>query len=143
MCSPPSKLPTPDISTLLLPAPKIRAPIFLKQFARSTTSGSRAALRITVSPRARVAAIIKFSVAPTEATGSSIRAPLSPFGAFASMYPSFKEICAPSCAIPATCRSTGRGPIAQPPGIETHAYPSRAKSGPRTKMDALIFRTKS
>ena len=39
------------------PAPLIRAPILVRQSARSTTSGSRAALRITVCPCASTAAI--------------------------------------------------------------------------------------
>ena len=42
------------------------APIFDKNDARSTISGSFAAFSITVSPSAMVAAIIIFSVAPTE-----------------------------------------------------------------------------
>ena len=47
------------------PAPEICAPIATRQFARSTTSGSRAAFSITVSPSASVAAIIRFSVPVT------------------------------------------------------------------------------
>jgi UDP-N-acetylglucosamine 1-carboxyvinyltransferase len=43
----------------------ILAPIATKQFARSTTSGSRAALRSTLTPSASVAAIITFSVLVT------------------------------------------------------------------------------
>jgi hypothetical protein len=48
-----------------LPAPWIRAPIFTSSSARSMISGSCAALRITVSPSAMVAAIITFSVPVT------------------------------------------------------------------------------
>ena len=40
-----------------MPAPAIFAPIALRQSARSTISGSRAAFSITVSPLASVAAI--------------------------------------------------------------------------------------
>ena len=47
------------------PAPSIRAPIATRNAAMSAISGSRAALSITVVPRARTAAIIRFSVAPT------------------------------------------------------------------------------
>ena len=38
---------------------------------------------------------------------------------------------------------TGRVPIAQPPGSETRALPTRASSGPSTRIDARIFRTRS
>ena len=68
-----------------LPSPAICAPIRRRHWARSTISGSRAALRITVVPRARVAAISTFSVAPTETKGKSTTAPLSPEGAVAWM----------------------------------------------------------
>jgi hypothetical protein len=46
-----------------------------RQRARSTISGSRAALRISVVPFASVAAMSAFSVAPTETKGNSITAP--------------------------------------------------------------------
>ena len=68
---------------VLVPAPSIRAPIFDRQVARSTISGSRAAFRISVVPFASTAAISAFSVAPTETNGKSITAPFSPPGAFA------------------------------------------------------------
>ena len=41
------------------------------------------------------------------------------------------------------CRSTGRAPIAQPPGSDTRASPSRATSGPSTRTEARILRTMS
>ena len=48
-----------------LPAPEIFAPIAFRKFARSTTSGSHAALSMTVTPSASVAAIITFAVPST------------------------------------------------------------------------------
>ncbi len=48
-----------------LPAPEIFAPIAFRKFARSTTSGSHAALSMTVTPSANVAAIITFAVPKT------------------------------------------------------------------------------
>ena len=48
-----------------LPAPEICAPIALRKFARSTTSGSHAALSMTVTPSASVAAIITLAVPST------------------------------------------------------------------------------
>ena len=56
---------TPSISIVLDPAPRICAPMATRQFATSAISGSRAALSITVTPRARTAANNRFSVAVT------------------------------------------------------------------------------
>ena len=42
---------------------------------------------------------------------------------------------------PRKCKSMGRSPMTQPPGSETVASFSRPKSGPRTQMEARIFRT--
>ena len=46
----------------LVPAPETFAPMRFRKSARSTISGSRAALSMTVSPSASTAAIIRFSV---------------------------------------------------------------------------------
>ncbi len=51
---------------------------------RSSTSGSSAALSITVVPFARVAAMIAFSVPITLTIGNSIVAPVSPPGGAAA-----------------------------------------------------------
>ena len=40
-------------------------------------------------------------------------------------------------------RSTGRVPMAQPPGSDTFASPMRASSGPTTQKLARIFETSS
>ena len=72
---------TPWISITGVPAPIIWAPISFKRLARSTISGSRAALSITVVPFAKTDAIIKFSVAPTEAKARETVSPTIPFGA--------------------------------------------------------------
>ena len=48
-----------------LPAPVIFAPMEMRKSARSTTSGSQAALSMTVMPTASVAAIIKLAVPKT------------------------------------------------------------------------------
>ena len=65
--------------------PSIRAPIATRQAARSPISGSRAALASTVRPSASVAAISRFSVAPTETNGNTIVAPRSRPATRASM----------------------------------------------------------
>ena len=59
-----------------VPAPATRAPIAFRAFARSTTSGSRAAFSMTVSPSASVAAIIRFSVPVTVTMSVTMRAPV-------------------------------------------------------------------
>ena len=66
-----------------VPIPVILPPSALIQRARSITSGSRAAFSILVWPSASVAAIIKFSVAPTEAIGILILAPFKRPSTFA------------------------------------------------------------
>ena len=38
------------------------------------------------------------------------------------------------------CKSTGREPMAQPPGNDTRAVPKRANKGPSTKIEArMVF----
>ena len=48
-----------------MPAPSIDAPILMSSAATSTTSGSRAAFSMSVSPRASTAAISRSSVPVT------------------------------------------------------------------------------
>ena len=64
-CSAPCNFLTPCIVMVGLPAPEILAPIDRRKLARSSISGSHAALWITVFPFAKVAAIIKFAVPRT------------------------------------------------------------------------------
>ena len=78
-----------------LPKPDIFAPIEIKNSPRSTTSGSLAALSITVMPVAKVAAVIMFSVAPTLGNSRVIFAPFKPEGALAIIKPCSDETCAP------------------------------------------------
>ncbi len=76
-CCAPCSRSTPSITMRSVPAPRMRAPIAFRQRARSTTSGSRAAFSITVSPSARQAAIIRFSVPVTVTMSVTMRAPFS------------------------------------------------------------------
>ncbi len=82
--SQPDRLLTPRMSMQSVPSPLIRAPIRFRKPARSTISGSCAALCRLVDPWASTAAIITLAVAPTEALSKMMRAPLS-FLALASM----------------------------------------------------------
>ena len=61
-----------------VPSPSISAPIARRQRARSAISGSRAAFSSTVVPRASVAAMSAFSVAPTETSGKGEAAAAEP-----------------------------------------------------------------
>ena len=79
----PCNLSTPSIVITVDPSPEIFAPIARRRSARSTISGSRATFFKTVVPLANVAAINRFSVAPTDAKGNSYVAPIRPFGALA------------------------------------------------------------
>ncbi len=74
---------TPSISIVSVPSPEMRAPIARRSRARSTTSGSRAALTRRVAPRASVAASMAFSVPVTVTPWKAISAPDS-FAARAS-----------------------------------------------------------
>ena len=69
----------PTTRTVGVPAPSIVAPMRTSRSARSATSGSQAALWITVSPSARQAAIITFSVPVTVTVSKPTSAPRSRF----------------------------------------------------------------
>ena len=58
-------------------------PNLIKKLIKSFTSGSIAQLFNTVIPFAKHAAIIKFSVAPTDILGKRIFEPINPLGALA------------------------------------------------------------
>ena len=58
-------------------------PISFKKLTKSFISGSIAQLLKIVVPFARLAAIIKFSVAPTDIFEKRILVPINPFGAVA------------------------------------------------------------
>ncbi len=85
VCSAGCRAGTPSTSRVEPPTPPMRAPMVMSRWHRSTISGSRAALSITVVPVARTAAISRFSVAPTLGKSSQIGAPTSPDGALATM----------------------------------------------------------
>ena len=134
---------TPVIVILVVPSPWMFAPIAMRNSPRSTRSGSRAALSIVVTPSARTAAVIIFSVAPTEGKSSTMAAPFNPCGARATTKPCSMVAVAPSASSPLMCISSGRGPMASPPGSATSASDTRATSGPRTFIEARILRTRS
>ena len=68
---------TPSTRIVLVPAPRMCAPMRLRNAVRSVISGSRAAFSMTVSPLASTAAVTRFSVAPTLGNSSTMRAPFS------------------------------------------------------------------
>ena len=88
LCSAPCKALTPLMIKRSVPRPWMLAPILISNSAKSVTSGSRAAFSKTVSPSAKTAAIIKFSVPVTVIMSVKIFAPTKAFGFlpnFASM----------------------------------------------------------
>ena len=146
VCSTPCSSLTPSITMRRVPAPEIFAPIELRKFARSSTSGSAAADSMMVMPSASVAAIMTLSVPSTVGPcvpRKSISAPRKPFFAVSKMLPPSTSTLAPRASSPRKWRSTGRSPITQPPGSETTARPLRASSGPITQIDARMRRTRS
>ncbi|CFN70142.1 Uncharacterised protein [Bordetella pertussis] len=133
---------TPSTTMRSVPWPWMRAPILMSSSARSTTSGSRAAFSSTVWPSASTAAISRFSVPVTVTMSVRIEAPFRRV-ARATTKPCSISISAPSAASPLMCWSTGRWPIAQPPGRLTRAWPKRASSGPSTRIEARMVLTSS
>mmetsp|Transcript_39434 Transcript_39434/g.93543 ORF Transcript_39434/g.93543 Transcript_39434/m.93543 type:complete len:236 (+) Transcript_39434:865-1572(+) len=73
----PPRSATPLTVMVPVPAPEILPPILARSPARATTSGSRAAFLIVVSPSARHAVIMRHSVAPTLGNASSTAVPVS------------------------------------------------------------------
>ena len=124
-----------------VPAPLMSAPMELRKLARSTMCGSLAAFSMVVVPSARLAAIIRFSVAPTLGTRRKMRSPFNrpPPGTSATTSSSRIWIDAPRISRPFRCRSIGRAPMAQPPGKLSTARPKRARSGPIMSTEARIF----
>ena len=133
---------TPWMVTSEVPSPSILAPMDFNISHRSTISGSRAALWRTVVPSAKTAAVKMFSVAPTEGKSKRMVEPRSS-EASATTAPCSMRVVAPSFSKPVWCISSGREPMASPPGSATLACPQREVSGPRTHTDALNWRTAS
>ncbi len=107
---------TPHIHIVLSPAPLILAPHLFRKHAKSTISGSLAAFFIIVSPSAKTAASIIFSVAPTDGKFNVIFAPLRPFSALQSSMPCLSFIFTPIFLNADRCISIGLGPNSHPPG---------------------------
>ena len=128
-CSALCSVSRPCTQSVALPTPSIRAPILIRQWARSTTSGSRAAFSIKLSPRASTAAIRALCVAPTETLESAKRSPVRPPRRAGDDIAALELDLGAERLERLRCRSTGRVPMAQPPGSETFALPQRASSG--------------
>ena len=114
--------------------PSICAPIATSMPQRSTISGSRAALSMTVAPLASTAAVMMFSVAPTLGRVERDRGTAQVGGLG-------DDVTVLDADLGAHALETGevhverRVPIASPPGSATFARPVRAMSGPRTQID--------
>ncbi len=102
--------------------------------ASSTTSGSVAALWITVRPSASTAESMTVSVAPTDGYGRVMRVPLRRPTIRAVIPWGCTSISAPICCRAATWKSTGRRPIRSPPTRGTKASWARWRSGPSSRI---------
>ena len=142
ICSTQLRLDPAETAILLSPAPFTFAPIFCKNFCRSTISGSLAALIIRVVPEHAVAASIMFSVAPTLGNPSTISLPFI-LSAIHSISPPRTLISTPNLDRASKCKSIGLGPSSHPPGALSCAFPHRAIIGPKNMTDDLISRIKS
>ena len=121
----------------LEPMPSIAAPILLSIRATSCTCGSEAALRMTVVPSIRAAAISAFSVPITD--GSSIRKSLAfrpPLAVMRMSRPC--STVAPRARKASRCGSSRRRPITSPPGGGMSAEPKRPSSGPAARNEARM-----
>ena len=133
---------TPRTTRVAVPMPEMSAPIATNISQRSTTSGSRAALSIVVTPSANTAAVTMFSVAPTLGKPNVTSAPCRR-SAVASSSPWLNLNSAPIASSPAMCMSIGRAPKSSPPGIDRRTRPQRVSSGPSTLTDARMRSTSS
>ena len=119
---------------------KILQPHLFKKSARSRISGSRAALRTVVLPFAKTEARIMFSVAPTLGKERLIVVPSSfSLTSNFSAEPS-SSIETPRARSAERCKSMGRRPISQPPGVKSLALLQRETSEPKKTMDERISR---
>ena len=123
-CSKPPSSFTPVTRIVRLGSTEMRAPIFCSTEMRSRISGSMAALASSESPSASTAAKRNCSVAPTLGNGSSMRAPVRR-SARRWIMPSRWSSWAPKARSTLRWKSTGRGPMAHPPGAATTASPVR------------------
>ena len=136
--SQPCSFSTPLIVIVPPPAPLIFAPQQFRNSARSHISGSLAALYITVSPFARTAASMMFSVAPTEGNERSILAPLSPLEQVQLSTPYSSFILTPIFLSAHRCISIGLGPSSHPPGNDSLHSPVLPRTAPRKTIDERI-----
>ena len=120
-----------------VPIPSMRHPIFRSMLHKSTISGSRAALRIVVTPLATTAAIRMFSVAPTLGKSKSISAPCNR-DARPMMPSAVTSNVAPIASSPRRCMSMGRPPKSSPPGNAISISPHRPSNGPTKLTDARM-----
>ena len=165
-CRHPRSDATPSTRISDVPAPAIFAPAATSIAHRSTTSGSAAAFATIVSPSASAAATTALSVAPTlgyrarkapaPRSRGRFASPRSPPPRFLSPPPSPRLVAlaittpsgvtstsAPRASNAARWRSTGRAPMAHPPGRGMRTLPRRPRMGPAAKKLARSFRTAS
>ena len=100
---------------------------------------------MTVVPLARVAAIITLAVPRTVGPHRPPRKHSPPFSRLARAwtYPASIRTLAPRSRMPLRCKSIGRAPMTQPPGIETLALFNRPIRGPRMQIEPRILRIRS
>jgi hypothetical protein len=129
------------MTILSVPAPLILAPMAIRKFARSTTSGSRAAFSSTVSPSASVAAIMRFSVPVTVTVSSTRRAPCS---GRARLDVAVFDVNVGAHGLQAGDVDVDRARADRAAAGQRHiGAPKRASSGPSTRIEARMVLTSS
>ena len=126
----------PSILSTFEPMPSMCAPIWLSKWHSSCTWGSEAAWRMIVSPWARLAAMMAFSVPVTLASSSQMLAPRSPLVCILNR--SLNSTLAPNASRARRCVSTRRRPMRSPPGSVSSISPARASIGPNKVSEPRI-----
>ena len=113
-----------------------------RNLQRSWTCGSAAARRNSVFPGVMEASITAFSVPVTLISGKMMVFPLSSFILRCNDWVS-SIISTPSSRNACVCAATDLLPSTHPPGNGRFTSLFRAKSGPKSRIDALILHIKS
>src|SRR5215218_4810373 len=134
VCPPPPSRSTPSMVRRFEPIPEMRAPSPSRNRHRSWTWGSQAALPMVVSPSARTAAMMAFSVAVTDASSRNIGAPRSrPTSSSRALS---KLAWTPRERKASRWVSSRRRPITSPPGGGSRQWPVLATRGAASSTEA-------
>ncbi len=137
VCVAPCNSRTPFTINVAVPSPEISAPIARRSSTRSVTSGSRAALLNNCFAFGQYRGHQNiFCPSDGDFFENNCAAMQTSAGFNARFDYTLSRVAfsAPICSRAFKCKSTGRAPIAHPPGRETRAWPGLPASGPRVNI---------